>query len=182
MKRKTVFSAAFVILVWLDYHFKQLVCSKMMPHQSIDIIKDWFALTYVRNYGAAFGIMESQRWLLIIITVALFILVIFKRKQLRTQSLWTQSGILIILAGACGNLLDRGRFGYVIDYLDFHYREIYHWPVFNFADIIICAGMIILVIQTLFDKKVLPPDENDTEDLINEDSEIIIDSVEEDKQ
>ena len=63
----------------------------------------------------------------------------------------TIAALSLILGGAIGNLIDRLRFGFVIDFLDFHWKEVYHWPAFNVADSAIVVGVSILLIQSFFE-------------------------------
>lgn len=132
----------------IDLISKQIIVNVISLHKSITIIKNFFYLTYTRNTGAAFSILEDSRILLLIITViALFFINKFMNKE-------TIKGIEnfiygIIVGGILGNLFDRIVFGYVIDFLDFKIFG-YNYPVFNLADTFIVVGVIILIITNLY--------------------------------
>ena len=132
----------------IDLISKQIIVNVIPLHKSITIIKNFFYLTYTRNTGAAFSILEDSRILLLIITViALFFINKFMNKE-------TIKGIEnfiygIIVGGILGNLFDRIVFGYVIDFLDFKIFG-YNYPVFNLADTFIVVGVIILIITNLY--------------------------------
>jgi signal peptidase II len=132
----------------------------MRLHESIPIIPEFFSLTYIRNPGAAFGLLasSSQGFRLVFFGLtSLFALgllgMIFFR--LRGDDWIGQLSIAGILGGAIGNLLDRVRFGEVIDFLDFYVNG-YHWPAFNVADAAISVGVFFLILHFALDKKEAP--------------------------
>lgn len=131
---------AALLVFLLDQSTKWLVQLKMTPFQSIKIGGDWFCLTYAKNYGAAFSIMDGYTPLLIIISAIVFILVWLNRHRLSAYPGLFRWGLAVGLGGAAGNLADRIRLGYVVDFLDFRF-----WPVFNLADtgIVIGVGLIL---------------------------------------
>jgi signal peptidase II len=119
--------------------------------ESRPIVKNVFALTYVRNTGAAFGFLNRapaafrEPFFIVVPLIAMaVILVIFIRLK-DNQNLMAGS-LSLVLAGAIGNLIDRLRFGFVIDFLDFHWADKYHWPAFNIADSCIVVGVAVLFI------------------------------------
>ncbi len=129
-----------ILVVLIDQASKLLVQAKMGPMQSISVIDGWFSLTYVTNYGAAFGILQSQTLLLIGITLGVIIMVWINRKKMSEYPSLLQIGLAIALGGAVGNLIDRIRLGYVIDFFDLQV-----WPVFNVADMAIIAGVCLII-------------------------------------
>lgn len=133
------FGLTLLVLV-TDQLLKAIVQAVMEPFQSVPVLKNIFAITYVRNYGAAFGVLPSQTWLLIALSLGVIIFVWVNRSKLRHHSLVFQIGLALALGGALGNLVDRVRLGYVIDFLDFHF-----WPVFNLADTAIVIGVGLIV-------------------------------------
>lgn len=140
-----------------DQASKAQVMLAMRLHESIPIIPGFFNLTYIRNPGAAFGLLASSSSLFRFIFfgfTSLFALVllglIFYR--LRQDDWVGQLSIAGILGGAIGNLLDRLRFGEVIDFLDF-YLHGYHWPAFNVADAAISVGVVFLIVRFAFERK-----------------------------
>ena len=125
--------------------------------RSISIIEGFFSLTYIRNPGAAFGIFATTNSAFRLIffvgasTFALGLLgTIFYR--LHPDDVWGQLTVSSIFGGAIGNLIDRLRYGEVIDFLDFHISG-YHWPAFNVADSAISIGVVSLLIIFSLDKK-----------------------------
>ena len=130
---------AFIFLI--DQLSKYLILQILQPNKSIEIVKNVFYLTLVHNTGAAFGIFKNQTAFFITIT-AITIIVIFiyigKRSGKFTM---VDASLAFILGGALGNLVDRLRFGHVIDFLDFRI-----WPVFNLGDSAITIGVVLLLI------------------------------------
>lgn len=146
-----------VSTVVLDQVSKVQIMQTMRLHESIPVFPEFFSLTYIRNPGAAFGLLASsgQAFRLAFFGVtsvfALGLLgMIFFR--LRQDDWVGQLSIAAILGGAIGNLLDRVRFGEVIDFLDFYING-YHWPAFNVADAAISVGVFFLILHFALDKK-----------------------------
>lgn len=154
MKRFHYLAITFGVIV-LDVWTKRLIARRLEMHEVIPIIPNFFQLVHVRNSGAAFGIganAESQIVPLILNAGALavfFVVVVYALRSAVTDRL-LQSGLHLILGGAIGNLLDRFRFKYVVDFLDVYLtwggRE-HHWPAFNFADTAICIGIALLFLD-----------------------------------
>jgi len=143
-----------VVVIALDQWTKWLVHTKFRFGESMPVIQDIFALTYVRNSGAAFGLMHrAPSWFrdpffIIVPLVAMVVILLLFVKLQENQKL-TAWSFSLILAGAIGNLIDRLRFGYVIDFLDVHWKEVYHWPAFNVADSCIVVGVCLMFVQSL---------------------------------
>lgn len=138
------FIISFLILV-LDLLTKYLVQKTMEPYQTIPVINNIFHITYVQNPGVAFGFLKGKTFFItavsfVVILAVVFILIKYpiKNKALRVV-------LALILGGAVGNLIDRLRFGYVVDFLDFRI-----WPVFNIADCAIVVGVVILAYLIIF--------------------------------
>jgi signal peptidase II len=143
--------------VALDQVSKVQIMQTMRLHESIPVVAEFFSLTYIRNPGAAFGLLASsgQTFRLVFFGLtsvfALGLLgMIFYR--LRQDDWVGQLSIAGILGGAIGNLLDRVRFGEVIDFLDFYVNG-YHWPAFNVADAAISVGVFFLILHFALEKK-----------------------------
>lgn len=150
-----LFLAAAVLI--LDQATKLIVQGQMSPFQNIPLIPDYLALHYTMNYGAAFSMLWSQRWLLILITLAVFAVVWAKRKLLAQYPQRSRIGMAVALGGALGNLTDRIRLGYVVDFIYLHFRSVFGWPVFNVADMAIVAGVGLIIWGILFQKKAALP-------------------------
>ncbi len=141
--------ALFLILVAADQFTKQLAIIQLKGNSGITIIKNVFKLFYLENHGAAFGIFQEQRIPLLIITVLVLIFIGYIFYRVPHESKFTAiKWILVILAaGAVGNMIDRIYNGYVVDFL---YFELINFPVFNVADCYVVAGAILAVILIIF--------------------------------
>lgn len=129
-----------ILVFILDQLVKHAVLVSMHLGESIPIIKDVFHITFVLNPGAAFGMLEHQRWIFIAVALLVVVLALVFYKHIQRESLITRIGAGLLLGGALGNLLDRIQSGLVVDFLDFRI-----WPVFNIADIAICVGAAMLI-------------------------------------
>ena len=141
-----------VAIIAVDQWSKQLAVSKLLPVRSIELIPEVFHLTFVRNTGAAFSILRDKQLVLIVFTslVILFMLGLLYR-QIRTGSAaLLLLSLAMIIGGAVGNLIDRMRYNYVIDFFDF---TLINFAVFNVADIFITLGTIALMIYVIVDGK-----------------------------
>ncbi len=125
-----------LLLILFDQASKWLVQTRMFPMQSIDVIRGLFSITYATNYGAAFGILQSQTLLLIAISLGVIVTVWINRRKMNEYPRVMQVGLAVALGGAVGNLIDRIRLGFVVDFLNF-----YLWPIFNVADMAIVIGV-----------------------------------------
>jgi signal peptidase II len=148
-----IFSLTAAAVLICDQVTKFFVNSRMLLHDSLPVIGGFFNITYVKNPGAAFGFLAGAHPLFravffICVTVAAIILILYYiRKSSNTDPLLTAS-LSLILGGAVGNLIDRIRFGEVVDFLDVYVGS-YHWPAFNIADSAISVGAIILVFEII---------------------------------
>src|SRR5215468_10271518 len=157
VKESTLYRGAYLLVslavLFLDQWTKGLITRTFEVHQSSAVIANFFDITYVRNSGAAFGLfasVDSSLKAIILNTVAVLVFFVVSGYALRTshKSLRLQTGFALILGGAVGNLLDRVRFGYVVDFLDFSIGS-HHWPAFNVADSAICVGVGLLFLDML---------------------------------
>ncbi|HIV62575.1 MAG TPA: signal peptidase II [Candidatus Butyricicoccus avistercoris] len=137
---------AIVVLVSLDQFVKYLTVTHLML-KPIVLIENIFELTYVENKGAAWSILENQIWFFILMTVIILALIAyaFYKKMIYTKL--GQISLVLICAGAIGNLIDRITHGYVIDMFSF---KLINFPVFNVADICIVCGGILFVYYMMF--------------------------------
>jgi signal peptidase II len=139
--------AALVVL--LDQSTKCYITSNVSIHDTLSVVDGLFNITHVRNTGAAFGFLACaapvfRSIFLIAVTVAAIFLIIFYVWKLKTEEIFFNFSLSLILGGAVGNLIDRVRLGEVIDFLDFYVGP-YHWPAFNVADSAISVGAVILI-------------------------------------
>ena len=134
-----------ICIVVLDQVVKFLVTHEMFLGMSIPVIQDVFHITFVLNPGAAFGILAHQRSFFIVMGIVIVILGGLFSPYIRRQCRIFRCGTALLLGGALGNLIDRVRFGHVIDFFDFRI-----WPVFNIADIAIVVGVAAIIYAILF--------------------------------
>ena len=147
MKRVHYLILSAVVII-LDIWTKQLVLKSIQLHEAIPVIPNFFQLVHVRNTGAAFGIGANASSKLVPIllnlgAIAVFCVVVVYAFRTAVTDRLLQTGLHLILGGAIGNLLDRFRFGYVVDFLDVYVGNA-HWPAFNVADSAICIGIALL--------------------------------------
>ncbi|HYM60111.1 MAG TPA: signal peptidase II [Thermoanaerobaculia bacterium] len=150
MKRGYYLAITAAVVV-LDFWTKFLVATSISLHESVPIIPSFLQIVHVRNAGAAFGIganTDSRIVPLLLNAGALgvFCVVVVYALRTPTTDRLLQSALHLILGGAIGNLVDRFRLGYVVDFLDVYYRE-HHWPAFNVADSAICVGIALLFLD-----------------------------------
>lgn len=144
-------------VVVIDQVTKFSIMQSMRLHESIPIIPNLFSITYIRNPGAAFGLLATSSsgfrlvffGLTSLFALALLGTILFRLPQ---HDWLGQLSIAAILGGAVGNLLDRMRYGEVIDFLDV-YIDAYHWPAFNVADAAISVGVVFLILHFALEKK-----------------------------
>jgi len=154
--RYVVFFIAAGVVLLVDLATKSAVMSAFSLHESMTVIPGFFDLTYVRNPGAAFGFLartspafRSFFFSGVAVAAILFILYFLFREKEAGLTLTLSLGLII--GGATGNLLDRIRFGEVVDFLDFSIGG-YHWPAFNAADSAISVGACLLLYE-IFKRK-----------------------------
>lgn len=153
---RALFYGVFLIVLILDQASKLLVESRMMLGESIVLIPDFLSLTYVRNTGMAFGLFQGRSDLLAVVVVLVLGAAIWWGRKLPWQSRETNVLAGLILSGAIGNLIDRFRLGFVIDFADVYTPfSDYHWPAFNVADSAISISMVWLIWRSFFGKKEL---------------------------
>ncbi len=142
----------FLGVLALDQVTKLIVVNRFFHGESIELLP-FFNLTYVRNQGAAWGLFAgSQFWLALFGAVAIVTCCFFWKRLFGPHPKMLLPGAILI-SGITGNLIDRLRLNYVIDFLDFHWGP-HHFPVFNVADIAICVSVfLIILLQWLDDRK-----------------------------
>lgn len=134
-------------LVGADQLIKWWALETVKPAGSIPVIEGVFHFQYVENRGAGFGILENQRWIFIILTVALVALAVWLLISRRVKGFVMVTPVTLIIAGGLGNLIDRIFRGFVVDML---YVKLIDFPVFNFADVCVVVGCLWLIAALLF--------------------------------
>jgi signal peptidase II len=146
-----------VVLILAGDQITKIIVQHTIPHDRvIPVIAGFFNLIHTENSGIAFSLFagESSSWkmvLMIAVSVALLITVVVVALKSREMNWVTGVGLALVLGGASSNLLDRIRFGQVVDFLDFYYRS-YHWATFNVADSAIVVGAGFLLLEILLTK------------------------------
>jgi signal peptidase II len=142
-----------VVVLVLDLVTKHLALERLAPGRPVHVIDGFLSLTLVMNPGLAFGMLAGTpagwRWLVALLSIgALGVLAVVGLRMLPTGGPLTPLALGLIFGGAVGNLIDRARFGAVVDFLDFYWRG-YHWPAFNVADASISVGVVLLALRML---------------------------------
>jgi len=145
VKNETMFSTATLFLA-IDQLSKYIIIKSMMLGQSIPVINNIFHITYIQNQGAAFGLFQKKWYLFIAVASISITVIVYYSRFLAPNNLWVQVALALLLAGALGNLIDRIKYRYVIDFLDFRF-----WPVFNIADIVINIGVGMLIVEMFWE-------------------------------
>lgn len=137
---KSAYLVLSLAIFLLDQFSKLLVLRTLAPSDVVEILP-FFRLVFVTNRGAAFGSLQSlgNTFFIVVSVVAIAIVVMLLMKGKENPL-----GLSFILGGAVGNLVDRIRFGYVVDFLDVHAGH-YHWPAFNVADSFLTIGILLIL-------------------------------------
>lgn len=130
----------------LDQWTKELARTRLAGSEPVDMIPGFFALRYAQNTGAAWSMFEGLNVVLVAVSVVMLVLVVVFRRQLFPESPWSRVTLGLIMGGIAGNLMDRLRWDYVVDFLDF-YLGTQHFPTFNVADSAICTGVGLYILH-----------------------------------
>ncbi|WP_134684606.1 signal peptidase II [Brevibacillus migulae] len=139
-----------LVIIGLDQLTKYLVKTNMELGESIPLIPDVFHLTSHRNMGAAFGILQNQRFFFILITIAVVIGIVIAIKRIGHAQPRTAFALSLVLGGAIGNFIDRATTGQVVDFLHF---ILINFPIFNVADMAITIGVGLMLLDLLLDSR-----------------------------
>ncbi len=150
------------VIIGLDQITKYWIVEKFKLGESLPIIFDLFNFTYVQNKGAAFGLLAQANPIFrvpffIVVPILALISIGYVFRKIADRDTKLAVALSLVIAGAVGNLVDRLTLGYVVDFLDFHWKWAYHFPAFNVADSAICVGVGILMLDLLMAEPVLPP-------------------------
>jgi signal peptidase II len=141
-----------LVVLLFDQLTKQAVRNHLVYAESRPVIDGFFNLVYVRNDGAAWNILSGQGIILILISVSVLVLLFVYRRAFLQEQLSHRILLGLLVGGIAGNLVDRIRFGWVTDFLDFQFGS-YHYPSFNVADSAICIAIGLYVLTNLFSPK-----------------------------
>ena len=138
-----------IFLVLLDLLVKQIIFY-LIDLNNFIYLTSFFDLVHIHNFGISFGLFSGlfPSWFFVLIgsMIIIFLFSLF----LKSKNILEKLGYAFILAGALGNILDRAINGFVIDFIYIHYKDFY-WPAFNFADIYISIGVLIILLQIIND-------------------------------
>ena len=139
-------------VVALDLWTKDIASQALTLYRPVELTP-WLNMTLAHNYGAAFSFLSDaggwQRWLFTDLTSVVTVVLIVWLLRLTAAEKLTAAALALIIGGAIGNLADRIKHGYVVDFIDVFYRD-WHWPAFNVADSAITCGVILLLLDGLF--------------------------------
>jgi signal peptidase II len=136
-----------ILIALADQFVKVLVRFRFYPGESHPVMPSFFELTYVRNTGAAWGLFDGSNVALALFSLVVLVLMIVFHRHFVGPSRLQRVALGLMTGGILGNLFDRLRLGYVVDYLHFYYAS-YHFPSFNIADAAICTGVFLYLITS----------------------------------
>lgn len=154
------------LVVVTDRATKWVVTTTMQRGDSIPVVPGFFSVTYVRNPGAAFGMLADSPLrvpVLVLFALAAIGGLTYLLVQTPRTQVWERTAAAIIIGGALGNLYDRFRYGWVIDFLDIYVQR-WHWPAFNVADSCITVGVVVLLIASMLRREGDEPPSSRQED------------------
>lgn len=146
-----------LVIIIIDQWTKWLAETKLTFHDPVPVIEPFLNWTLAYNYGAAFSFLADaggwQKWFFsgLALLMSLFLIIYLLKAPRQAKLLST--GLALVLGGALGNLIDRLLHGHVIDFIHVHYADVWHYPIFNIADIGISLGVVLIVIDMLFLEK-----------------------------
>ncbi|MHC0040586.1 signal peptidase II [Streptococcus periodonticum] len=146
MKRKVTVPLVIVALIALDQWVKFEIVKNIQLGEVKPFIPKILSLTYLRNTGAAFSILENQQWLFAVITLVVIGAAIWYLSKHIKGSVWLLSALCLIIAGGIGNFIDRMRQGFVVDMFQL---DFINFAIFNVADSYLTIGVLVLIVMML---------------------------------
>ncbi len=142
-----------ILIIVLDQVSKYAAVKYLKGNNPYVIIKNFFQLYYVENYGAAFGILQNKKAFFIIITsIVIISITFFLFRYSHSLTKLMKVSLSMLMGGAIGNLIDRIRLGYVVDFISIKFGKGYDFPVFNVADMFVVIGTFLIMIMIVSDK------------------------------
>lgn len=152
-KVMTYYVIAVVVLI-LDQLTRYYFNTAFELYETVDVIPPVLNWTLAYNYGAAFSFLADQsgwqKWFFVILGIVVSAFIMRYLRQIPQSAKVLAVGLALVLGGAIGNVIDRFIHGYVIDFIHVHYYDVWHYPVFNIADIGICVGVGLVIWDMLF--------------------------------
>jgi signal peptidase II len=141
-----LWAAVAAVVIYLDQVSKWLSVAHLKGEESVDLIPGILRLTYVENRGAAFGMLDDKRWVFLIISTVMLVVIGMYLWSYRKGNPGICISLSLLLGGGIGNMIDRILLGYVVDFIDScAFPEVWMW-VFNLADSAVCVGAALLVL------------------------------------
>lgn len=137
--------AVAAVLLAVDQILKYFVLRDLKPAGSVTVIDGLLELAYIENTGAAFGLFQNMMWLLILITLAAFLVIVVLLFRYRSHTFFSYTASTLLIAGGIGNLLDRIFYGFVVDYI----HVLFFDYIFNFADCCVTVGTVLFIIHVV---------------------------------
>lgn len=146
-----------LVVIILDQWTKWLAETNLTFLEPVPVIEPFLNWTLAYNYGAAFSFLADaggwQKWFFAGLALLMSLFLIGYLAKAPRQAKLLSLGLALVLGGAVGNLIDRLLHGHVIDFIHVHYADVWHYPIFNIADIGISIGVLLIVIDMLFLEK-----------------------------
>ncbi|MCT8976060.1 signal peptidase II [Clostridium sp. CX1] len=138
-----------ILGVILDRFTKIWALNNLSRISEIVVIRDFFSFSYLENRGAAFGILQNKVSFLSLVTLIIMLAIIYYLFRYKPLSRLMRISLSLIVSGAIGNLVDRLVYRYVVDFIMLHYKDVYYFPTFNIADILVVTGTALLAIYLI---------------------------------
>lgn len=149
-KRKLILLVAILAFIGLDQWSKAWVVQNIDLFETKKALPPIFNLTYLRNYGAAFSILQNQQWFFALMTLVVMAFCAYYLWKHIDGSWWLIWALSLIIAGGLGNFIDRVRLGYVVDMIDLDFMN---FAIFNLADSFLSVGVVLLMIAVWKEEK-----------------------------
>jgi signal peptidase II len=138
----------------LDHVTKWLARDRLDPEHAIELIPGYLRISYVSNTGVAFGLFRDlgspwKPYVLAAMAIVAVIVILVYSLRMPSSRILLQCALAVIMGGILGNFVDRILQGYVVDFIEFHIRDVFHWPTFNVADSAITVGIGLLLIDAV---------------------------------
>jgi signal peptidase II len=138
----------------LDHVTKWLARDRLDPEHAIELIPGYLRISYVSNTGVAFGLFRDldspwKPYVLAAMAIVAVIVILVYSVRMPSSRILLQCALAVIMGGILGNFVDRILQGYVVDFIEFHIRDVFHWPTFNVADSAITVGIGLLLIDAV---------------------------------
>lgn len=140
-----------LLIVACDQVSKWAVVTTIPLHESRPVLGRFLSLTHTRNTGGAFSLLQANNTFFIVVAAVALVALIYSYHRFQRSNLLVSGALALALGGAIGNLIDRVRYGYVVDFFDVHF-----WPIFNVADSAITVGILLLAYHFLFQRSPVP--------------------------